>query len=355
MSTFLMIAFAVFVVILEKKWAPAALSHLKYSGSCDRLLAEPGETLTWTGVTQNQGRLPVLFVHVLEYLPLQAGLQESDRWQKDHLTRGNLKMYVEEKFWLSPGRIYNSRVRFSLPKRGRYDLGGYRMGAGDLLGIQEKECYGDPCSYVVVMPEKISSVKALEALGGFLGDISVRRFIMEDPILTVGFREYTGREPMKDISWSRTAVTGRLQVRQYDHTAEQTVTVLLNMEGGRAQELEQCFRMARMTCEELEKKHIPFAFGTNGDMVGPVGRISWLAEGLGAQHLNTLLYGLGQAGYTCFYSLETLVEQCLGREKRGQGYIVITPPLEEKKQRCLARLRETGGVPVCLLVGEEEA
>ena len=44
-----------------------------------------------------------------------------------------------------------------------------------------------------------------DVLSGFLGDVSVRRFIYEDPVLTTGFREYTGREPMKHISWTQSA------------------------------------------------------------------------------------------------------------------------------------------------------
>lgn len=341
----------VLAAVLEQKWGRLALTQITYKGSCDKALAEPGETLVWTGAAENRSRLPVTFVRLREYFPMMTEIRESDSWQAVRLYRGAQRMYVEEKFSLPPGRGYKRQLHFALPRRGCYELGSCRLAAGDLLGLEETACSEKASCRVVIMPERIAAPENMQALGGFLGEISVRRFIMEDPVLTVSFRDYTGREPMKDISWTRTAAAGRLQVRQYDHTAQQMVTVLLNVEGAKAQELERCFSLTRMVCEELEKQHISYGLRTNGNLIGPVGRIEWLAEGLGAQHLNTLLYGLGQADGTCFYSLKTLVEQSRSREKSCQGYIVITPPLTTDGKQYLRRLREADGNPVCLLEG----
>lgn len=181
---------------------------------------------------------------------------------------------------LMPRQRCRRQVRFAIGKRGAYQVGSYRLSAGDLLGVSEVSVHGGG-QELVVMPERSDDLGMLQALGGFLGDISVRRFILEDPILTVGFRDYTGREPMKAISWTRTAMTGALQVKQYDHTAEQNVVVLLNVEGGSGKDLEECFRMTRSVCEELERKKIPYAFRTNGNLPGPVGKVFSLASGLG--------------------------------------------------------------------------
>lgn len=342
------------VAVLEMKWGPAALEQLSMTQDCDRLLAEPGEKITWTGKVSNQGRLPVFFVRLTKMLPQDIVFHEDPGWIRSNLKQMAVSLYMEERFSLMPGRTRESSLTFSFMKRGRYDMGGYRLSAGDLLGYLESSRDSEGHQHVVVIPARLEHEEALNAVGGFLGDISVRRFIMEDPILTAGFRDYTGREPMKDISWTRTAVVGRLQVRQFDHTSEQTVMVILNVEGGSHETLERCFSLTRMVCEELEHKHIPYAFCTNGQLLGPVGQIQWLADGLGSQHLDTLLYGLGQATYTCFYSLQTLVEQCRRHEKRGQSYILITPQLSVNERQLLRPLEETSGQPVCVLVGKEE-
>ena len=56
----------------------------------------------------------------------------------------------------------------------------------------------------------------------------MNRFIMEDPVLRLGYRDYTGREPIKQISWTQTARMGRMMVSCQDYTVERTVTVMLN-------------------------------------------------------------------------------------------------------------------------------
>lgn len=323
MSWIILAVTAIVLAVLEHFWVPFALRALQFKGSCDRAMAEPGELITWNGTVDNTSRLPIPFVRVIETFPVQAKVEADTAWVKSHCNSSMKQWYVEEKMSLKPRQSRTRSVSFSFQKRGVYALGSYQLSAGDLLGFREAGKFGDGKD-IVIIPERSKNPKSIEALGGFLGDISVRRFILEDPILTVGFRDYTGREPMKAISWTRTAAAGALQVRQYDHTAEQHVMILLNVEGAGEDELEECFRLMRTVCEELEKKKIPYGFRTNGNLPGPIGKLFWLAEGLGQRHMNTILYGLGQADDTSFFSLRYLTRQTLNHRKSNESYIVVT-------------------------------
>ena len=293
MSWILLGLAAIVLALLEHFWAPYALKALQFRGELDRTLVEPGQTVVWSGTVENRSRLPIPFVRLSEKFPIHAKVQADQAWQDSHCTRSVAQWFAEEKMSLPPCRSCTRTVKFSFAQRGLYQVGSYRLSAGDLLGFREASKYGD-WQEIVVIPERSEQQPALDALGGFLGDISVRRFILEDPMLTLGFRDYTGREPMKSIAWTRTAAAGSLQVKQYDHTAEQHVMILLNTEGASADELEECFRLMRTVCEKLEQKKIPYGFRTNGNLPGPVGKVFWLAEGLGPRHMNTILYGLGR-------------------------------------------------------------
>jgi len=220
------------------------------------------------------------------------------------------------------------------------------------LGFREAKCHGDG-KRIVVMPRRSEQKLALDAVGGFLGDISVRRFILEDPILTTGFRDYTGREPMRAISWTRTAQTGTLQVKQYDYTAERHIVVLLNTEGAEEKQLEECLRLTRSVCEKLEQMKIPYGFRTNANLPGPVGKVTSIAEGLGEQHLNTILFGLGCADSTCFYSFRYLVRKTIRARKSNEAYIVITPDDKGTVRSCIQQLGDGSGASVCVLRGCE--
>lgn len=341
----------VLLAVLEALWAPWSLKALKFRGSPDKLLAQPGETVTWEAEVENRSRMPILFARLWQTFPGLVAIGGSEAWRSSHITESFQLWHVEERMSLMPRQRCRRRVQFSIGKRGAYQVGSYRLSAGDLLGVSEVSAHGDG-QEIVVMPERSEDLRMLQALGGFLGDISVRRFILEDPILTVGFRDYTGREPMKAISWTRTAMTGTMQVRQYDHTAEQNVVVLLNVEGGKSADLEECFRMTRSVCEELERKKIPYAFRTNGNLPGPVGKVFSLASGLGGSHLTTILYGLGKADDTCFQSLGYLVEQTVKHRKQNEAYIVITPEPDSRGMVAIRRLEQAAGSGLCLLTGK---
>lgn len=344
---------ALALALLERFWAPYALKALHFKGEADRTIAEPGEIVTWSGTVENRSRLPIPFVRLMETFPVHAKVSAEKAWEESHCSHSVAQWFVEEKMSLRPRRSCTRTVKFSFSQRGLYQIGGYRLSAGDLLGFKEATKYGQ-AKEIVIIPERSKQQTSIDALGGFLGDISVRRFILEDPILTLGFRDYTGREPMKSISWTRTATAGSLQVKQYDHTAEQHVMILLNTEGASSEELEECFRLMRSVCEKLEQKKIPYGFRTNGNLPGPVGKVFWLAEGLGYRHMNTILYGLGRGDGTCFYSFRYLTERTLMHRKSNESYIVVTPPLTEKSAPCIKKLEAAVGNGVCVLTGKAE-
>lgn len=353
MSWMILALAALVLLALERYWAPRALRALRFRGSCDRSLAEPGEVVTWSGTVENASRMPIPFVRLIEKFPFEAKVQADKAWIDTHCNQSMTQWYVEEKLTLKPGQSRTRQVRFAFQKRGLYQLGSYQLAAGDLLGFREASKVGTGRE-IVVIPERSRQKPSLDALGGFLGDISVRRFILEDPVLTVGFRDYTGREPMKAISWTRTATAGSLQVRQYDHTAEQHVMILLNVEGAAEEEFEECLRLMRTVCEALEAKKIPYGFRTNGNLQGPVGKLFWMAEGLGSRHVNTILYGLGRAEGTCYFSFHSLVTRTLRHRKSNESYIVVTPPLCEKSIPGVKMLESAVGNSICVLTGKGE-
>src|SRR5699024_304525 len=117
------------------------------------------------------------------------------------------------------------------------------MGTADLRAYQEVQ-FRIP----VAVRERGRYVLGHPELAG--GDLSVRRLLYEEPVLTVGVREYTGREPMKMISWKQSARRGSWMVNQYDYTTEASVMVLLNLDSPMLTEerAEWCFSAARTVC-----------------------------------------------------------------------------------------------------------
>ena len=348
-----LVCLVVLVSLLEQCTAEWAMDHLQYSCSCDKPLVEPDEVLTLTTSLENHWYLPILYVRLTKHLPQDATLMQSENWTAPQPHAASSDVNTEEITCLFPHRRQISQMQFSLPCRGWHHLGTATLLTGDFLGLNETSQRLIPLCGVSVIPRRCESPDVLRTLGGFLGNISVRRFILEDPILTIGVREYTGREPMKSISWPHSARSGQLLVKQYDYTVEATATVLLNVEGGHWEQLEQCYSMVRTVCEELENKGIPYDFRSNGDLIGPMGLVTHVGEGLGHQHLQTILYSLGRANYRCKHPLSQMIRRSLRSARPNQSYLVVTPPPSPDQQQLIDQLKIASGSPVCVLVCEE--
>ena len=322
---FFIVVFGVLYEVLGPKYA---VKTLYYEGELDKTLVEPEEEITIYHSVVNQSWLPALYVNLMSALP------------------GNDS--CKYRMYLLGRRKWKAKAKFSLKKRGCYQLGHYYIEAGDAFGLWSEVRSGDIEHEVVVMPKKTDSVAVWKAYSGFIGDISVQRFILEDPVLTVGFREYTGHEPMKSISFQQTAKMGKMYVKCYDYTTELKVTILLNMYGGASEELERCFEIVRTVCEDLEARHISYSFASNGDVV------EYMAPGLGGHHYNTLMKQMGKSNMIGFYSLETLLSKCEKEREQSRGYILVTPSLDAKNQALVNRFNQKLDSEMCILTGGEE-
>src|SRR5690606_14163960 len=61
-------------------------------------------------------------------------------------------------------------------------------------------------------------------------DRVVNRWIIDDPFLVAGVRDYAAGDPFNRIHWPATAKSGSLMVRKNEFTSQQNLTVILNMQ-----------------------------------------------------------------------------------------------------------------------------
>ena len=320
------------VVFAQIKLAPTVLKNLFYEYKYDTRLAEPGELITFTSKMINAWNFPVVYVSVAEQMPETARIEKTGRNSKSH------------RLYLLPKHSYTHDIRFSIDKRGVYRKGKCYIEAGDFLGFTAKVRNIDLDSDIVIMPKRSEDDMVIKTLGGYIGDISVRRFIIEDPVLTIGYRDYTGREPMKNISWNQSARVNKLMVKNNDYTVDTNVAVVLHMDSDRNREMESCLEILRTVCEELEKKRIPYEFLSNGDMGD-------LNEGYGSRHLNYLMMKAGRSKLRGYFSFRELMDRCRKKKKNNRSYIVITPQLDEDERAALNRLQAYSDHEVCVFTG----
>ena len=330
MSTYILIGLVIIVLLMQFVIAPRVSQHLRLRYSFDTELAEPGEKIAYTGRLLSDFFLPISYLNLFEYMPEGAVISG----KKDNMESHSIFMRSNHSF--------SHTVFFTLPKRGVYQNGKYYVETGDFLGLKSWVKSGKISTDITVMPRLCNDVPILEILGGYIGDISVRRFIMEDPVLTIGYLDYTGREPMKKISWKHSAKVGKLMVKKSDYTVDANAVILLNMASGSDEEKEKCFEIVRTVCERLEQEKIPYKFMSNGDAGN-------LEEGFGKKHINQLMFNLGRSKLYSYYSFDSLVERCIRDRKKSRSYFIISAPLSDDDRTALIRLQRYSEYELCVL------
>lgn len=164
--------------------------------------------------------------------------------------------------WLRPGQEADFSTDLRLERRGRYVLEPMQVIGGDFLGLVEQSRTERGFHELIVPPRECALPELEEMLGGFLGELSVNRYVYEDPILTAGYRPYTSGDPMRAIAWKQSVRGQGLMVKKWDYTTEPRAVVLVHADTkdyDHPEPAELCYSMARTVCRRLEERRCPTA------------------------------------------------------------------------------------------------
>jgi len=241
----------------------------------------------------------------------------------------------------------------TIQKRGVHTFSGEYIEFGDFLGFREIAREMDYEQEIVVYPEKLENQKLTDTLAKFTGDITSKRHLIRDPIITVGCREYTGREPMKEIHWLKSAERSDLVVREFDYNRQISVNVILSVEGLNLHDdegLDECCAIARTVCETLVLTGAVINFYTNAKLTKKNNKTVWKCE-VSSGHTGELLEGLGRVSAQFFGSMEKLLDYSLRESDFDTAYIVILPANDTRGQEAVNRLRSNSSGDALLLQG----
>lgn len=356
MTVVYLIILVLVAIVLERLSMTDPFRGIEHELHTDKAILECEEPFEITTTITNAKPRPVLFLYLEENIPMGLVLLgERTPVKAERTDSFNTKRAVlTQTLYLMPKEKACRTLKACLNERGRYMFHNGHMKVGDLLGFDESTLELSFFKEVVVLPRRVEAPDFKAAFGNYLGDISVRRFILSDPILTAGFREYSGREPMRDISWPASLRQGKLMVKQFDYTAELTATVILNINGGSPAEIELCYSLARCVCEELEERRVSYSFITNAYAANAAGSWTFMGDGLGDNHLNAILEGLGRATHESFYGLDRLLNKISNVTDSGKAFVLITPPLNTGNRMDISRFEARCGSKVFTIEADTE-
>lgn len=315
---------------------------LSYSLTVSKKLVEIDEPFQISTAVENRKILPVTYLQVTEKFPnaLKYAVETNVFRAIDFL-------YHTTTMMLMPYQRVRRTYEVSSGHRGRITLQNVTLNVGDLLGFSTVENSLELGMEVVVPPRAADLTRELTPLGDYYGDFSVRRWMIDDPVLTVGVREYTGVEPLKTIHWPSSLRSGRLMVRQFDYTSDNTVMVVLNTEcvkpaynGADGKAIEWCLSAARGVVEQLEEAGIPYGFAADSSYAGDFEATESAAPGYGAAHYANILESLGRVTYYIDMPFEKLLEELQKGMGRYTTFVLITPSVLEPYVAPINKLAE---------------
>lgn len=320
--------------------------HVALRCEVDMRLIEPDEVLTLSYRVRNSAAWPLFFVGFSFLFDDSVEVREDQAWKEAHSSGGFLGQVYNFDAVLPPRRILRGSIRLSIRERGARSLGKIYIETGDFLGFRSRVRTYDIPGTVVCTARSLPEAPELRPLGGFLGDVSVRRFLMEDPSLVLGYREYTGSEAMKRISWTQTARTGKLMVKNHDFTVDTDVAVLVDMESCKKPVAERCLSLTRTVCDRLEAAKIPYTVLSNGDLFET-------EKGIGRKHCFEIQRRIGLSHFVRYRRFEQMAAHWVSAGVGRRGWIVITPSAATGAGAAIQQLLTASGTQLCVLTGEE--
>jgi uncharacterized protein (DUF58 family) len=224
-SLFVLAACLLTVIPFAWWWKRVSLRRVEYERRFDKQRAFPGETVDMFVRITNRKLLPLSWLEVSDEVPMAVPLARGALMPTHVPQVGTLNNVLSLRWY----ERVNRRYRLECTARGVHVLGPVHLRSGDLFTLFEARETCGCRDRLVVYPH----IWPMEDLGlpskDPFGERKAYRRLLEDPLRTVGIRDYHPEDSLRYIHWKATAHRGELQVRVFEPTATPNLVILLNV------------------------------------------------------------------------------------------------------------------------------
>ena len=314
--------------------------NIRYSCRPSVRAAEPGEVFVVHSDVSNLGRRPSPSIRIEEHFPRNLTVVESAQFNGKWLTKDH-RIYYSTVLIRGHQQVKRS-LRASISQRGEYSFSYADFYAGDFLGFREYEYRMENDSRIVIYPARLKDDTIIKAFSQALDQLARKKQLLEDPISVRGYREYTGVEPMRQISWNQSAMRNALIVKQFDPVWQPSVLIALDTQlhgdfDPYIPQQELCYSLTRSICEQLEQRQIGYQLITNAPVTGQLAGFS-SNGGMGGSY-QKILYALGSAKNGSICSIEELTRAACSIANRRELIVLISTHSNERVENALNKVR----------------
>lgn len=223
MGLFIGIGIGVMVMILIylNLWPRLVLSNLFLERQFSTENCYVGDQVDFQWKIGNRGKLPLSWIRLETEFPTEMEMAN---------VSSNEGEWVDFRSILSigPSETYKVKYNCCFKQRGYYLFKDVRYDTTDHLGKRKYSDFLSDKAHIFVYPKRRPINELIQESQLYNGSKEVRRWVVDDPLIAIGSREYTSTDPMKYVDWNGTAKLGQMQVKKFSYTTERATMFLLN-------------------------------------------------------------------------------------------------------------------------------
>ena len=210
---------------VARLWDNYSLHRVEYHRRLSSHRVFFGEEVQMEVEVSNRKPLPLPWLQVDDEIPKEVTLLKGKTTQDYSMTHQLLSNLFSINWYHRIKRHYSIQC----PHRGYFAFGPTKISSGDMFGFFTRYQEIDSLDNLMVYPK----IVPLEKLGipsrQPLGEIRTTNHLFQDPVLTMGIREYRYGDAMKSIHWKSTARTGQLQTKIFEPTTTVDMGIFLDI------------------------------------------------------------------------------------------------------------------------------
>lgn len=251
-------------------------------------------------------------------------------------------------FYLRPYRRIKRRHLVECSRRGFFRLESVTLTTGDLIGLGRSTLTIPVHLELMVYPALLSYDELPLPVHSWLGELTVKRWVIPDPFVKAGTREYMAGDPLNLVNWKATARTGTLQVHKQDYTADTRLIICVNVEDSDAMwrsatdpaRIERALSYAATVAEYATRHGMEVGLLMNGALEGSSMKEPVVLEQAGS--LEDILSLLARLNLERSVPMSRLLELELTQGSRDNDYLIISCHRGPELEQAAARLAWNG-------------
>lgn len=251
-----------FITYEIKMYTKYCFKNLEFKIELSKPEVFEGESLTLKEIISNKKFLPAI------WLELQFLVSKNLKFDNVKTASLDNEFYKKDMFSILPYQKVVHKLNVKALKRGYYSLSNFTLTISDIFLIYKYLLHTDYEKFLYVYPKLLLDTNFDLKFHNIIGELETKKYLLEDPFMVKGIRDYTPYDPMKTVNWSASVRTGALKVNEFNSSSSIDIIILLDttkyFSWDSEIELEESIRLAASMATKCISKNIPVSLYSNG-------------------------------------------------------------------------------------------